>query len=150
MTDLSEEPNFEEIAQNLHSKFEEQFGASVADKTASYLRELGTSSSQSYAADGNVASFVFYNLLNLKVNGGKSFEGKAWGVSTPGGGKLIGFLTTNDISALYARADSFLVNMAPTYSEIVFSESNGDAGGYWRGNAIATTVGSFGGTGSWS
>ncbi len=103
-----------------------------------------------YAATGSVASLIFYLQFQVNVSGGKSFNGKAGGVSTPGGGALIGTVYTDDINALYANTVSFEFQGTPVYLSILFFDGNSNLLGHFQAGAISTVTGVGGGSGSWS
>ncbi|MEA5456700.1 VapA/VapB family virulence-associated protein [Sinomonas sp. JGH33] len=104
----------------------------------------------SYGANGNVASLIFYLKFQVNVNGGKSFNGNAGGISSPGGGALFGDVYTNDLQALYTQTRSFQFNATPVYLNINFFDGNGNFLGSFQSGGISTVLGTGGGSGSWS
>ncbi|WP_414570407.1 VapA/VapB family virulence-associated protein [Nostoc sp. CCY 9925] len=109
---------------------------------------LGTTSS--YGANGNVASLIFYLQFQVNINNGKSFNGKAGGLSSAGGGALFGDVYTDDLNRLYANTVSFQFNATPVYLNINFFDSNSNLLGNFQSGGISTVLGIGGGSGSWS
>lgn len=104
----------------------------------------------SYPAKGSVASFAFYLQFQVTVTGGKTFDGKAGGLSTPGGGALFGDVYTDDINRLYANTVSFQFNATPVYTNLNFFDSHSNFLGSFQSGSVSTVLGTGGGTGSWS
>ncbi|WP_044401912.1 VapA/VapB family virulence-associated protein [Lacinutrix sp. Hel_I_90] len=109
-----------------------------------------TATTQSYPANGSVASFIFYLKFQVNVTGGKSFNGNAGGASTPGGGALIGDVYTSDINRLYKDTKSFQFNATPVYTSLIFFDGNSNVLGTFQAGAVSTVAGIGGGSGSWS
>lgn len=103
-----------------------------------------------YGASGSVASMVFYLKFQVNVNGGKSFNGNAGGLSSPGGGALFGDVYTDDINRLYRDTVSFEFNATPVYLSILFFDGNSNLLGHFQSGAISTVLGIGGGKGEWS
>jgi len=105
----------------------------------------------SYPATGSVASFIFYLKFQVQVkNGGKTFNGNAGGLSSPGGGALIGDVYTDDINALYANTVSFEFQGTPVYLSMLFFDNKSKLLGHFQAGAVSTVLGFGGGKGSWS
>lgn len=106
----------------------------------------------SYPANGSVASFIFYLQFQVTITspGGKQFNGKAGGLSTPGGGALFGDVYTDDLNALYSNTVSFEFQGTPVYLSILFFDGNSNLLGHFQSGAVSTVTGIGGGTGSWS
>jgi hypothetical protein len=102
-----------------------------------------------YSANGSVMSAIFYLKFQVNVSGGKQFNGKAGGLSTPGGGALFGTVYTDDINALYANTQTFEWQGTTGYLSIVFFDGNGSSLGNFQSGAVSTVVGIGGGKGSW-
>ncbi|WAC01286.1 VapA/VapB family virulence-associated protein [Lacinutrix neustonica] len=109
-----------------------------------------TAETQSYPANGSVASFIFYLKFQVNITGGKSFNGNAGGASTPGGGALIGDVYTSDINRLYKDTKSFQFNATPVYTSIIFFDGSSNVLGTFQAGAVSTVAGIGGGSGSWS
>lgn len=109
------------------------------------------SARDAYGAKGSVASLVFYLKFQIEISsGGKTFDGKAWGVSFPGGGALFGDVYTDDLDRLYADTESFQFTGTPVYFSVVFFDADGNALGTFQAGAISTVIGTGGGGGRWS
>lgn len=106
----------------------------------------------SYPANGNVASFIFYLQfqVNITSSGGKSFNGKAGGLTTPGGGALFGDVYTDDLNRLYESTVSFQFTATPVYLSLIFFDSHSNALGTFQAGGISTVTGVGGGSGKWS
>lgn len=104
----------------------------------------------SYPANGSVASFIFYLQFQVNVTGGKSFDGKAGGVSTPGGGALIGDVYTDDIDRLYSDTVSFEFQGTSVYTSLLFFDSSSNLLGHFQAGSVSTVNGIGGGSGHWS
>jgi hypothetical protein len=106
----------------------------------------------SFSANGSVVSLVFYLQFQVSVTspGGKTFNGKAGGLSSPGGGALFGTIYTDDINRLYSDTASFAFTATPVYLAIYFFDGNSNALGSFQAGAVSIVTGTGGGTGSWS
>jgi hypothetical protein len=104
----------------------------------------------SYPAKGSVASMVFYLQFQVAVTGGKTFNGKAGGISSPGGGALFGDIYTDDINRLYSSTVSFQFNATPVYTNLNFFDAQHNFLGSFQSGSVSTVLGTGGGTGSWS
>jgi virulence-associated protein len=104
----------------------------------------------SQPATGAVSSMVFYLKFGVTVTNGKSFNGNAGGVSTPGGGALFGDVYTDNLDALYDRTVSFEFQATPVYLSILFFDDNSNLLGHFQSGAVSTVTGVGGGSGSWS
>lgn len=110
-----------------------------------------TLTTTSYPANGSVASFIFYLKFQVIIkNGGKTFDGNAGGISTPGGGALIGDVYTDDINRLYSDTKSFEFNATPVYTSLLFFDNNSNLLGHFQAGAVSTVAGIGGGSGKWS
>ncbi|MEO5928291.1 MAG: VapA/VapB family virulence-associated protein [Candidatus Kapaibacterium sp.] len=106
---------------------------------------------QAYPANGSVASFIFYLKFQVSVkNGGKTFNGDAGGLTTPGGGALFGDVYTDDINRLYKDTTAFEFQGTPVYLSILFFDKNSNLLGHFQAGAISTVIGVGGGSGKWS
>lgn len=109
-----------------------------------------TTTTNSYPANGSVASMIFYLKFQVAVKGGKTFNGNAGGVSSPGGGALFGDVYTDDINKLYSDTHSFEFQGTPVYLSILFFDKSSNLLGHFQAGAVSTVIGIGGGTGSWS
>jgi hypothetical protein len=104
-----------------------------------------------YAANGSVASFIFYLQFQVQMKYDyATFDGKGGGVSSPGGGALFGDVYTGNIQALYLDTVSFQFNATPVYLNILFFNSRSQLLGHFESGAISTVAGTGGGAGKWS
>jgi hypothetical protein len=136
------------IGQDLKSLLE---GKLEPQKLEAAAKTLGAMT-QAYPANGSIASFIFYLQIQVTVTspGGKTFNGKAGGISTPGGGALFGDVYTDDINALYANTHSFAFTSTPAYFAVYFFDSSSNGLGTFQAGAVSTVAGTGGGTGNWS
>jgi len=109
-----------------------------------------TAATTAYPANGSVASLIFYMKLQVSVKGGKTFNGHAGSLGTPGGGALFGDVYTNDINRLYRDTVSFEFQGTPVYLSILFFDGNSRLLGHFQSGAVSTVIGAGGGSGSWS
>ncbi|HXH96948.1 MAG TPA: VapA/VapB family virulence-associated protein [Gaiellaceae bacterium] len=130
------------------------FSSSMAEKLEPELIEEAVqrirAATASYPATGSVVSFIFYLQFQVTVKGGKTFNGKAGGVSTPGGGALIGDVYTDDLEALYANTVSFEFNATPVYTSLLFFDGSSKLLGHFQAGAVSIVAGLGGGSGDWS
>jgi hypothetical protein len=106
---------------------------------------------QAYPATGSVASLIFYLKFQVSVkNGGKTFNGDAGGISSPGGGALFGDVYTDDINRLYRDTTAFEFQGTPVYLSILFFDKNSNLLGHFQAGAVSTVLGVGGGSGKWS
>jgi Rhodococcus equi virulence-associated protein len=109
-------------------------------------------SDTTYSANGSIASLALYMDCKCQISGGKNFHGKAWGVSTPGGGALFGdvYLNCGSLNELYSRTDSFTLAAAFAYTSFYFYDRDGNYLGSFQSGSVSTVAGTGGGSGSWS
>ncbi|MBD3895019.1 VapA/VapB family virulence-associated protein [Halomonas sp. ML-15] len=113
------------------------------------VAEALVTSEKAYYATGNVASMVFYLKFQVSIDKGKTFDGDAGGVSSAGGGALIGEVYTNDLDRLYRDTVSFEFQATPVYLSILFFDSHSKLLGHFQSGAVSTVFGIGGGEGSW-
>jgi len=104
-----------------------------------------------YPATGSVASFIFYLQFQVTIKGkdGLTFDGKAGGVSTPGGGALFGDVYTDDLPRLYRETSRFEFQGTPVYLSILFFNDKSNLLGHFQAGAVSTVTGIGGGSGNW-
>ena len=105
------------------------------------------------SANGSLASLIFYVKAQCNINGGKSFNGSAWGVSFPGGGALFGdvyLAGASTLDDLYRRTTSFTFTATPVYTAFYFSDSGNTLLGHFQAGSVSTVIGTGGGSGNWS
>lgn len=133
----------QQFAVSAHDKLDQK----TIDKNVDSILAADTA----YGAKGSVASLVFYMSFQVEMNsGGRIFNGKAWGVSFPGGGALFGDVYTDDLDRLYNETESFQFTGTPVYFSIVFFDAAGNVLGTFQAGALSTVIGTGGGGGSWS
>jgi hypothetical protein len=105
----------------------------------------------SYPANGSVASFMFYLQFQVTIkDGGKTFNGKAGGITTPGGGALWGDVYTDDLDRLYAATKSFEFQATSVYTSLLFFDGSSNLLGHFESGSVSTVNGVGGGSGGWS
>lgn len=119
------------------------------DKIDSVVTQLKAATT-GYAANGSVASMIFYLKWQVTVSGGKTFDGNAGGLSSPGGGALIGTVYTDDINRLYQNTVSFQFTATPVYVSLLFFDGNSNLLGTFQAGAVSIVSGIGGGSGHWS
>lgn len=139
---VSKEIIAHDFKNSLHGKMED---AQLEKATNTIL-----TTANSYPATGSVASLVFYLQFQVNIKGGKTFDGKAGGISSPGGGALFGDVYTDDLNALYANTVSFAFQSTPVYLSIQFFDKHSHLLGHFQCGAVSTVIGTGGGAGSWS
>lgn len=103
-----------------------------------------------YNANGSVASMIFYLKFQVNIDNGKSFNGNAGGVSSLGGGALIGDVYTDDIDRLYRDTVSFEFNCTPVYTSLLFFDQHSRLLGHFQSGSISTVAGVGGGSDEWA
>lgn len=106
-----------------------------------------------YSANGSLASLVVYVKAQCNINGGKSFNGSAWGASFPGGGALFGDVYLADgvtLDQLYSKTGSFKFTATPVYTAFYFYDGNDKLLGHFQAGSVSTVTGVGGGAGNWS
>lgn len=117
----------------------------------SIVNSLSTTQT-SYPANGSVASLIFYLRFSVTVNvqgNSKTFTGNAGGISSPGGGALMGDVYTDDLDRLYRETVSFEFQATPVYTSLLFFDGNGNLLGHFQAGAVSIVTGVGGGSGSW-
>ncbi|MEY4905408.1 MAG: hypothetical protein RLZZ292_3223 [Bacteroidota bacterium] len=117
--------------------------------------EAAATDCPSYSASGSVVSLALYMKCDCDVNGGKSFEGKAWGLSIPGAGALFGDVYINcpscsSINDLYSRTDNFVLTATSVYTAFYFYDKGDNYLGSFQSGAVSIVNGAGSGSGKWS
>ena len=60
-----------------------------------------------YPANGAIASILFWLHCRCNIDGGKIFEGDAFGLAVPGGSALFGDVYTDNLARLYSQTKAF-------------------------------------------
>ncbi|MEH1905990.1 MAG: VapA/VapB family virulence-associated protein [Nostoc sp.] len=119
------------------------------DKIDAAVKSISATTSK-YFAEGSVTSYAFYLKFEVNIDNGKSFDGKAGGLSSPGVGALFGDIYTDDLNRLYANTVSFQFNATLVYLNINFFDKHSNFLGHFQSGGISTVLGTGGGSGSWS
>lgn len=134
------------IAADFATHLQGKLPQSQIDSITSSLR----AATNKYPATGSIVSLVFYLQIQVSIKGGETFNGKAGGVSTPGGGALFGDVYTDDLSKLYANTVSFEFQSTPVYFSVLFFDGNSNLLGHFQAGAVSIVSGIGGGKGGWS
>ncbi|VAW64858.1 hypothetical protein MNBD_GAMMA11-2218 [hydrothermal vent metagenome] len=121
--------------------------------TLETITEPQLKAATSYGASGSLASLVLYVKAQCNINGGKSFNGSAWGISFPGGGALFGDVYLADASSLdqlYSETTRFTFTATPVYTAFYFFDSKDNLLGHFQAGSVSTVAGAGSGSGSWS
>jgi hypothetical protein len=148
------------IANQLIEDFNTHFAGTISknalNSTVAYLEgitEEQLKAATSFSANGSLASLLFYVKATCQINGGKLFNGSAWGVSFPGGGALFGDVYLADgvaLSQLYDKTGSFKFYATPVYTAFYFYDSGDNLLGHFQAGSVSTVTGGGGGAGGWS
>lgn len=140
--------------------FKNQFAGKISDTalntTLDSLESLSPQqqvASSVHGAHGSLASLALYVKAQCVINGGKTFNGSAWGVSFPGGGALFGdvYLASGvSLSQLYSNTGSFKYYATPVYTAFYFYDSKDSLLGHFQAGSVSTVTGGGGGAGGWS
>nr|AFI49563.1 virulence associated protein E [Prescottella equi] len=112
-------------------------------------------SEKQYPVHGFASSFIFYQTVSIIIDDdgrggpGKTFEGEAGGITTPGAAGYAGVLFTSDLERLYRETVSFEYNAVGPYLNINLFAGDGGLLGHVQSGAISSLVGIGGGTGAW-
>jgi hypothetical protein len=138
---LSKDTEAEALRAHLQGKLED-------DKLDAAVSALSAATA-STPANGNVISAVFYLRFTIDC-GTKEFVGDAGGLSTPGGGALIGDIYTADLNRLFSDTRSFSFVGTVGYCMLNFFDSHSTLLGTGHFGAVSIVSGAGGGTGRWS
>lgn len=119
------------------------------DEKIESIKSHSETSNGSVRVQGSVASAIFYFRFQVAVPGGKTFNGNAGGLSSPGGGGFWGDIYSNDLERLYRETVSFQFNATPAYLNINFFSSNHECLGSMHAGSVSIVSGVGGGSGSW-
>ena len=133
-----------EFEKNYKNKLED-------DKIGEIVVALTAEDSEVYPAHGAVVSMIFYFKVQVSIDDTNDvFNGSGGGVSTPGGGALIGDVYTDDLDTLLENTVSFECNMTSVYTSVLFFDNDSNLLGHFEAGSVSTTNGIMGGEGSWS
>jgi hypothetical protein len=119
------------------------------DKIAAAVAAIETTTGR-YPATGSVASLIFYLKVQVNITGGKTFNGEAGGLFSPGGGFLAGDVYTDDVNRLYRDTVSFAFEGTPVYLSVQFFDAHSNLLGHLQAGAVSIVIGIGGGSGRWS
>ncbi len=151
MTDTVTEIDRDQIASDFRKLLADHLPQEAIDNAVAHLeRAPQAAATTAYPANGSVASLIVYTKCQCTIlNGGKTFDGSAWGVTFPGGGALKGDVYTDDINTLYAKTSSFTLVATPVYTSFIFMDDSGNTLGSFQAGSISTVGGIGGGSGHW-
>jgi len=146
------------IVRDFKEAFTDKLDDVQINNTVAQLEQVNTKSllaATSYSAEGSLISVLFYFKAQCYLNGrgGKTFNGKAGGGGTPGGGALFGdvYLAKGvSLDELYSRTSHFGFTATPVYTAFYFYATNGDFLGHLQAGSVSTVLGSGAGKGEWS
>jgi hypothetical protein len=101
------------------------------------------------AANGSVASFVFYNQFSLTC-ANKTFNAKGGPLNIAGSAALFGSVYTNNLVSLMSNAVTFEYNCSPKYTTILFFDKNTALLGHFQSLSVSNALSVGGGTGVWA
>lgn len=108
-------------------------------------------------ANGSAMSMIFYLQFTVQISDSNEkkynryqFKGNGGGVSTPGGGALMGDIYTDNLEFLINNTKSFEFNCALAYTSIVFFDNKSRCLGSFQSGSVSTVAGIGGGKGKWS
>lgn len=145
-----------QLAEDFKTNFTGKLSEDAVKRTVESLEkftEPQLKAATAYGANGSLASLIFYVKAQCNINGGKSFNGSAWGISFPGGGALFGDVYLADASSLdelYRRTTSFTFTATPVYTAFYFHDAKDMLIGHFQAGSVSTVTGTGGGSGSWS
>lgn len=136
-----------QVAADFREAFDGKLPQAVLDTALAHL-----ASRPLIAASNTDAVLTIGGLVGTQVEcavtGGPTFRGRGWAL--PFIGQSRGSIYSNDLERLYSQSTSFTIVTTPVYVSMIFLDDAGNALGSFQGGTIATSAGSFGGTGSWS
>jgi hypothetical protein len=137
----------EAIASDFKQNMSEIMEPAKLDAAVAHL----SSPASSFPANGSVVSLVLYLQVQVTItgSGNKQFNGKAAGLSFPGGGVLIGDVYTKDLTRMYRDTVSFQLTATPVYCSVVFFDANNNILGSFQAGAISIVTGIAAGEGRW-
>ncbi|MDD5411284.1 MAG: VapA/VapB family virulence-associated protein [Methylobacter sp.] len=145
-----------QLADDFKQHFTGKLSEDAMRRTIESLEQITESqlkAATSYGANGSLASLIFYVKAQCNINGGKSFNGSAWGASFPGGGALFGdvyLVNASTLDELYSRTTTFAFTATPVYTAIYFGDSHETLLGHFQAGSVSTVSGAGKGSGSWS
>lgn len=118
---------------------------------------LMSDSTSCYYATGSVVSMIFYLQFQIQINDTNAgsynyytFNGQGGGISSPGGGALIGDIYTDNLDALIKNTCCMEFNCAFAYTSVVFFDRSSNCLGSYQSGSVSTVAGIGGGSGKWT
>jgi hypothetical protein len=137
----------EVIANDFRTSAQGKLSPEVLDATVKALQKTTTSRH----ATGSIMSMIFYLQITVdSPDDERHFVGNVGGVSTPGGGALIGDIYSDDFDKLYNNTNVIQLTATPVYTCVIFFDSQSNVLGSFQAGAVSTVAGVGGGTGQWS
>ncbi|MFF3063417.1 VapA/VapB family virulence-associated protein [Oerskovia sp. NPDC057915] len=102
-----------------------------------------------YPATCRVVNGIFFAVLEVSITGGKTFRSTIGGIGI-GGGEASGTVFTDDIERLYRSTVSFQFNATPVYFNVNFFDGGPNLVGNGLFGTVLASLGTGGGTGTWS
>lgn len=133
------------IARDFHEAMKGNYDSKQLDEAVEGIK----TASQKYAANGTIASFVFYQRITVDIKGGKQFVGNAGGIGLPGGGGSWGDVYTDNLDRLYRDTHSFQFIDSGVYFTVNFFDGHSNFLGTFQAGALSVSPSTGGGTGSW-
>jgi hypothetical protein len=124
--------------------------AGVLEAKVDAMAESVAAMTTRHAATGAVVSLAFYLEIEVKVKQGKTFNGKAGGITTPGAAFTVGTVYTDDLDRLYRSTRKFMFTSTSAYFAVYFFDSDDRPLGTYQAFAISLVTGPGGGSGRWS
>ncbi len=145
--ETQEKVSRELIANDFRKSAQSQLSSEALNAAAKTLRET----SASKRATGSIMSMIFYLQITVdSPDDHRNFIGNVGGISTPGGGALIGDIYSDDFEKLYNNTNVIQFTAAPGYTCVIFFDSESHVLGSFQAGAVSTVAGTGGGTGHWS
>ena len=146
-----------QLADNFKEQLTGKLSGDVVRRTVESLEKITESqlkAATAHGAKGALASLIFYVKGQCTINGGKSFNGTAYGVSFPGGGALFGDVYLTDaaptLDQLYKKTTNWAFTAQIAYTAFYFFDSKETLLGHFQAGSVSTVAGSGAGSGSWS
>ncbi|HEY0555653.1 MAG TPA: VapA/VapB family virulence-associated protein [Thermoanaerobaculia bacterium] len=145
-----------QLADNFKEQLTGKLSEDVVRRTVESLEKITESqlkAATAHAATGALASLIFYVKGQCTIRGGKSFNGSAYGASSPGGGALFGdvyLAGASTLDQLYRQTTDWAFTAEIAYTAFYFFDSNGNLLGHFQAGSVSTVAGSGTGSGSWS
>jgi hypothetical protein len=135
------------IANDFRTSAQSKLGPEVLDAAVKTLQDTATKKH----ATGSIMSLIFYLQITVDCkDDDRHFVGNVGGISTPGGGALIGDIYSDDFEKLYNNTNVIQFTATPVYTCVIFFDSESHVLGHFQAGAISTVAGTGGGTGLWS